>query len=249
MSPLTRGVARRLMLAVAIPVMFSAAGCKKKPVEVPMPPPLPPVVERPIQVSSISPATVEPNQIVPTGKVFGASFQEGATVTFVGPSGSLPGEKVTHLDNNTLAVSIPGLAAGSYDVTVTNPNGQASTLRGGLISRVSELPCRFTVAYFDLDRSKLRSDATAALNGALSCIQGAAGQVRIEGHCDERGTTDYNLALGQRRADSVKNFLTKSGVSASRISTVSIGEERPADPGHSEGAWAKNRRAETTASP
>ncbi len=248
MSPWT-GVARQLMLAACVPLLFSAVGCKKKPEGVPTPPPLPPVVDRAIQVTSITPSTVEPNKVMPGGKVFGSALLEGATVQFTGPGGTVAAEKVTHLDNNTLSVIIPALAAGSYDVVVTNPNGQASTLRGGLISRVSELPCRFTVVYFDLDRSSLRSDATSTLNAAMSCIQGATGQVRVEGHCDERGTTDYNLALGQRRADSVKNFLTKAGVSAGRISTVSIGEERPADPGHSEGAWAKNRRAETTASP
>ena len=68
--------------------------------------------------------------------------------------------------------------------------------------------------------------------------------VVIEGHCDERGTREYNLALGERRADAVRSFLTSSGVRASQIDTVSYGEERPANPGHDEAAWAENRRAE-----
>lgn len=67
--------------------------------------------------------------------------------------------------------------------------------------------------------------------------------VTIEGHCDERGTSEYNMALGQKRADSVKKFLINSGISASRMNTVSFGKERPLDPGHSESAWSKNRRA------
>jgi peptidoglycan-associated lipoprotein len=65
----------------------------------------------------------------------------------------------------------------------------------------------------------------------------------IEGHCDERGSEKYNLALGDRRANSTKEFLVGQGIAATRIETVSYGEERPFDPGHDEGAWAKNRRA------
>jgi peptidoglycan-associated lipoprotein len=67
--------------------------------------------------------------------------------------------------------------------------------------------------------------------------------VVIEGHCDERGTREYNLALGERRADVVKSFLTSAGVRSRQIETVSFGEERPADPGHTESAWSLNRRA------
>ena len=66
----------------------------------------------------------------------------------------------------------------------------------------------------------------------------------IEGHCDERGTNEYNMALGDRRARSARDFLVNLGVDASRISTVSYGEEKPADPGKTEEAWAKNRRAQ-----
>jgi len=67
-------------------------------------------------------------------------------------------------------------------------------------------------------------------------------KVQIEGHCDERGTNEYNLALGERRANSAKKYLIKLGVQEDRLPTVSYGEERPLDPGHNEGAWAKNRR-------
>jgi peptidoglycan-associated lipoprotein len=68
-------------------------------------------------------------------------------------------------------------------------------------------------------------------------------KVQIEGHCDERGTIEYNLALGERRANSTKKYLISLGISADRISTISYGKERPLDPGHNEEAWAKNRRA------
>ena len=70
-------------------------------------------------------------------------------------------------------------------------------------------------------------------------------KIQIEGHCDERGTNEYNLALGERRANSTKNYLVSLGISPDRISTISYGEEKPLDPGHNEEAWAKNRRAHT----
>ena len=65
----------------------------------------------------------------------------------------------------------------------------------------------------------------------------------IEGHCDERGTSEYNMALGEKRAETTKSFLVRAGVAASRLETVSFGEERPFDSGHTEAAWSKNRRA------
>jgi len=68
-------------------------------------------------------------------------------------------------------------------------------------------------------------------------------KIQIEGHCDERGTTEYNLALGERRASSVKKYLVSLGITSDRISTISYGKERPSDRGHNEQAWAKNRRA------
>jgi peptidoglycan-associated lipoprotein len=68
-------------------------------------------------------------------------------------------------------------------------------------------------------------------------------KIQIEGHCDERGTSEYNMALGERRATAVMNYLVSLGVSKGALSTVSFGKEKPLDPGHDEGAWAKNRRA------
>jgi peptidoglycan-associated lipoprotein len=69
-------------------------------------------------------------------------------------------------------------------------------------------------------------------------------KVQIEGHCDERGSAEYNIALGERRAKSAKNFMIQLGIDPSKLSTISYGKERPRDPGHNEDAWAKNRRDE-----
>jgi peptidoglycan-associated lipoprotein len=98
--------------------------------------------------------------------------------------------------------------------------------------------------YFDYDKSNIRPDARDTLKGDYQVLKGVADvQVQMEGHCDERGTVEYNLALGQRRADSSKDYLVSLGMKAEQISTISFGEERPADPGNDEAAWAKNRRA------
>ncbi len=98
--------------------------------------------------------------------------------------------------------------------------------------------------YFAFDQSSLTSDAQAILQQKAQWLQSRPDvSVTIEGHCDERGTTEYNIALGDRRAESAKSFLMNLGISASRMNTVSYGEERPADPGHNESAWARNRRA------
>jgi peptidoglycan-associated lipoprotein len=74
-------------------------------------------------------------------------------------------------------------------------------------------------------------------------------KMRVEGHCDERGTVEYNLALGQKRADAAKAFIVNLGVDGKLIETVSYGKERPVDPGHNEAAWSKNRRAHFLALP
>jgi len=98
--------------------------------------------------------------------------------------------------------------------------------------------------YFDFDKSDIRADQTANLEGNANYLKEHADlKICVEGHCDERGTEEYNFALGQRRASSVREFLISRGVAAERLSIVSKGEEEPADPGHNEAAWAKNRRA------
>lgn len=99
--------------------------------------------------------------------------------------------------------------------------------------------------YFDFDKSDLRPEAQAILKKKAEWLKKHPEFfLKIEGHCDERGTNEYNLALGYRRAQAAKNFLVSLGVSPDRIRTISYGEERPADPRHNEEAWAKNRRDE-----
>jgi len=101
----------------------------------------------------------------------------------------------------------------------------------------------FRTIYFDFDKSDLRADAREGLQANASYLKGNSSvQITIEGNCDERGSNEYNLALGKRRADAAYKYLVDLGVESSRMTTVSYGEEKPAVEGHNELAWAKNRR-------
>jgi peptidoglycan-associated lipoprotein len=96
---------------------------------------------------------------------------------------------------------------------------------------------------FQFDQYDLSEEARKILTEDATVLSNHSSlKIQIEGHCDERGSNEYNLALGERRAESAKLYLIKLGVQENRLSTISYGEERPADPGHTEEAWAKNRR-------
>ncbi len=100
--------------------------------------------------------------------------------------------------------------------------------------------------YFETDKHNINSASAYVLETQANWLKSTPGfQILIEGHCDERGTREYNLALGERRANAVKDFLTSLGVDTGRISTISYGKERPAASGNTSEAWSENRRAVT----
>ncbi|HET6373380.1 MAG TPA: peptidoglycan-associated lipoprotein Pal [Candidatus Polarisedimenticolia bacterium] len=114
--------------------------------------------------------------------------------------------------------------------------GAADYNRQGLLKAV----------YFDFDKSEVRPDQRPTLQANAERLKGDLSKFKllIEGHCDERGTNEYNMALGDKRANAVKQYLIDLGIPAARIRTISYGEERPTDPGHGEQSWARNRRCE-----
>lgn len=115
------------------------------------------------------------------------------------------------------------------------------SLRGKEYKKVAQLE----TVYFDYDDATLRSDARNILAANAKWLkENKDVEIIVEGHCDERGTTDYNIALGDRRAKSVRSYLMKLGIKGNRVATISYGEERPDNTGHDEAAWSKNRRAE-----
>lgn len=111
------------------------------------------------------------------------------------------------------------------------------------VKKQAETGYQFASIYFDFDKSVIKDDAKATLDKHAQWMKyNTLATVVIEGNCDERGTAEYNLALGQRRADAAAKYLINMGVAKDRLKTVSYGKEKPVDPGHNEAAWSKNRR-------
>lgn len=147
-----------------------------------------------------------------------------------------------------------GMGMGMEQPTVTEmPSEEVAGVQEGTMTEtgVSEEAAATTALpelqriFFDFDQYVLTDEARQILADNAAYLKANSGaEVKIEGHCDERGSDEYNLALGERRALAAKNYLVSLGISPDRLSIISYGEEMPLDPGHTEAAWAKNRRAE-----
>jgi peptidoglycan-associated lipoprotein len=133
--------------------------------------------------------------------------------------------------------------SGTGTTTTTSPGGAAAVTPGTLQDFVQNVGDR---VFFGYDKYDLTPEAQATLQKQAVWLKSyPQATVVIEGHCDERGTREYNLALGERRAASVANYLVALGIDANRIQTISYGKERPAVDGHDETAWSQNRRGVT----
>jgi peptidoglycan-associated lipoprotein len=136
----------------------------------------------------------------------------------------------------------PGFGGSGYDQRALGAGGAAAQVAQQLVATGDTV-------YFDFDSYALDSEAQATLDRqAALLLKSASVPVAVEGHCDERGTREYNLALGERRATAVKDYLVAYGIAPSRIRVVSYGKERPAVIGSNDAAWAKNRRSVTVVS-
>src|SRR5437660_1103510 len=165
--------------------------------------------------------------------------------------------KVTPATETTNTASIPTMTTTQAPTTTvatntdfvqtdTQPIVKSTPLPTDIeeLNRVAQSRGYIQDAFFEYNESSLSAEAQAALSASADWLKkNTQYNLLVEGHCDERGTEQYNLALGDRRANTVKEYLATLGVDAGRIRTVSYGEERPFDPGHDEAAWAKNRRA------
>lgn len=151
--------------------------------------------------------------------------------------------------NFLMLVAMMGLLAGCAS-TSTEDEQEVEVTQQEPVEEVVEEPMEepevevATTFYFDFDESTLRPDARAALTIHAERLLEDPRNIRLEGHADERGSREYNMALGERRANAVRDFLVLQGVDRSLIETVSYGEERPAVMGSYEGSWAQNRRVE-----
>ena len=131
-------------------------------------------------------------------------------------------------------------------VTPPPPAPREDVVASPIAGSIAEINSKgyLNAAYFDYDKADLRDDARAALAGNADWLKKYSTiQILIEGHCDERGTSAYNLALGDRRANAARDYLASLGVDATRVKTVSYGKERPSCTESTEACWQKNRRA------
>lgn len=143
--------------------------------------------------------------------------------------------------------STPGAGAGAQSQGVDTRTGSASAMdqRGaGAMGAEAELLAK-RVIYFDYDSAQIRSDFISVVNAhGRNLAENANARIRLEGHADERGSREYNIALSEYRAEAVRNLMKFQGVRAGQIETVAYGEEKPAELGHNETAWSRNRRVE-----
>lgn len=138
---------------------------------------------------------------------------------------------------------VTGCQSTSATGDASGRGGQGQVVPGTQADLVQNVGDR---VFFEFDSSSLSPDARAVLDRQVSWMgQYGSVKVTIEGHCDERGTREYNLALGERRATAVRNYLVAKGVPADRLSTISYGKERPEATGSDESSWARNRRGVT----
>lgn len=219
------------------------AGCPK-----PKPPPQPPPPE-PDQGPAVAidalvpPKTLQGRAVTVT--VEGHGFEDGQDV-FLG------GDPVRGLDvlsgSEFTFRATDDLKAGDYDIRVVRADGEQALSRGAFTVEPGQTydgDCTLATTFFDFDESSLTNDARRLLAANARCMESRGyARVRLEGHADERGSTVYNLSLGQRRAESVRTYLLNVGVGATELGTLSYGEEQPLDRGSSEEAWGKNRRVE-----
>jgi peptidoglycan-associated lipoprotein len=223
-------------------------GCQKKVASTP--PSVAPEAGAPPTVTlSASPATINPGQTVSLAwsSTNAADLDIEPGVGKVAPQGSTPVAPITSTTYTITATGTGGSVSATAHVDVTG-SGSTNSSEGTQPSTPAGLADLFAQnvkdAYFDLDSSDLRDDARGALTKDAEFLRSYPQvKVSIEGHCDERGSTEYNLALGQRRAEAAKNYLISLGIPAGRMETTSWGKERPVCTEQTEECWQQNRRA------
>jgi peptidoglycan-associated lipoprotein len=229
-----------LMLAAAV----FGVGCGPKKVEQkPTPPAAAPPPARPTVTLQASPATIN------KGDAATLSWNStDATQLSIDPGvGAVTAQgstKVTPSDSTTYTITATGpggSASATASVTVNAPPPPVEQPKGPTDDELFMREVRD--AYFDYDKADIRPDARAALSKTADFLKNYPRfKVTIEGHCDERGSTEYNLGLGDRRANAVKQYLVSLGVSADRLNTVSFGKEKPFCTESNEACWQQNRR-------
>ncbi len=234
----------RTFLLTAIAAVIFALGCAKKPAAPPPPPPPPPPAPaRPTVTLQASPLTINKGDstTLSWSSTNATQLSISPEVGAVSPEGST---KVSPPDSATYTISAAGpggSADASVRVTVNAPPPPPPPAAGPSIEELFAREVKD--AFFDFNKSDIRPDARDALGKTADFLRAHAQvKVTIEGHCDERGSTEYNLGLGDRRANATKQFLVSLGISADRMNIVSYGKEKPFCMEHNESCWQQNRR-------
>ncbi|HEY6127353.1 MAG TPA: peptidoglycan-associated lipoprotein Pal [Candidatus Acidoferrum sp.] len=233
----------RTGLVVVFAVAALAAGCTKKPrITGTAPPPAAPAATPTVTLTA-DPTSINKGEssTLHWSSTNATQLTIAPEVGAVAPEGSTkvtPSDSVTY----TITASGPGGSADStVRITVAGPPTEPSTATNA--SMEDMFLKEMQDAYFDLDKADIRSDARANLSKSADFLRNYPTlKVVIEGHCDERGSTEYNLALGDRRAAAVKQYLVSLGIAADRMSTVSYGKEKPFCTQSNESCWQQNRR-------
>ena len=248
---------RSLVCMLVLLAMF-VAGCKKK-APPPAPPPPPPPVEKPAppppKAAAITQFTAEPSSIERGQSAMlrwsvtdatNVSIDQGiGTVQANGSRRVFPNDSTTY----TLTATGEGApATATATVNVTAPPPPPPPPEKPKPSLTERLAGEVQDAYFDYDKSDVREDARAVLTRNADAMKAILADfpnavIGVEGHCDERGSAEYNLGLGDRRATAAKEFLVQLGVSGDKLKTISYGKERPVCTESNEACWQKNRRA------
>jgi peptidoglycan-associated lipoprotein len=235
----TRSLYRAGLLVVVAAAVFTF-GCKKKTVAPPPPPPAPaPAPARPTVTLQASPATINKGE----SSTLSWNSTDATQLSIAPDVGAVTAQGSTKVSPSDTA---------TYTITATGPGGSANATATVTVNAPPPPPPpapepdfnqEVRDAYFDYDKADIRPDARASLSTTADFLKKYPSiKVTIEGHCDERGSTEYNLGLGDRRANAVKQYLVSLGISADRMGTVSFGKEKPFCMEHNEACWQQNRR-------
>jgi peptidoglycan-associated lipoprotein len=241
-----RPFTRALLIFVSTAVLFAAACNKKPPAATPSTYTPPASTVKPTVTLTADRANINQGESAKlswtsTDAVNVSISPEVGAVTLQGTTTVTPAESTTY----TVTASGPGgNADATARITVNVPTAPATVTEAPKNTSFDQLFMQeVRDAYFDLDSAEIRPDAREALQKTAAFLKGYPNaHVTIEGHCDERGSTEYNLALGDRRANAVKQYLVNLGIPAANLNTVSYGKEKPFCMESSEACWQQNRR-------